>query len=348
MQTLTTLQRALPNREQLNDFAMGFPSKDSAVASRPLIHKRSISESSLALHPVPNLSDPSITLRTDDTPANDRTHCRSKSTPETTREGTVRETHAQHPQDYVSGSLLDFKPSSMRNISAQSLPNVPESVAASPAPVSTTPLRLRVDSAASGADNLQMQASPYSERRPSIASVSKVPTVMVQGTSFASVLPKSCSITCKAPLRIALPTSRMGLGGTMASSTPVTSPISQTEASRQEALYTPISAKSPQGIFVPRHRKNSLRSETQEGTVSSPPQTPAHLRNVGGSVRMANYLPNIRDIATEEEVHMTRKNSITIPRPLFSPFDFKRSMSAGLEERFGDSHDTMCSPKETV
>ncbi|KAK1914956.1 hypothetical protein P3342_011885 [Pyrenophora teres f. teres] len=138
----------------------------------------------------------------------------------------------------------------------------------------------------------------------------------------------------------------------MASSTPVTSPTSQTAAFRQEWPYTPISAKSPQAIFAPYHRKNSLRSEMQEGAVSTPPQTPAHSGNASGtSVRTTNRLPDIHDVETEEETETIRKKSITIPKPLFSPFDFERSMSMGLEERLGghgDGHGIVCSPKESV
>jgi len=323
---------------------MRFP--NLAVPPKPLIHKRSFSESSLGLHPVPSLADSPVALRTDNILANDRTHYRSRSTSETIKQTT---THERYPQYGVLGPLNSFKPSDMRNTSARALPDVPESEVASPVPVTTAALRLRVDSAASGANNLPSQASHYPEGRPNTASVLKAPTVIAQGTPFSTVLPKSCSITRKAPLKIAPPTSRIGLGGTMASSTPVTSPISQTDALRQETPYTPISMKSPQGIFAPHHRKNSLRSDTQEGAVSTPPQTPAHLRNVSGtSTRMANRLPNIRDIETEEGVEMLRKNSITIPRPLFSPFDFGQSMTVSLEERFGDGHSMMCSPEETI
>ena len=323
---------------------MSFP--NLAAPPRPLIHKRSFSESSLALHPVPSLPDSPIALRTDNTLPNDRTHCRSRSTSDTIKETT---THERYPQYDVPGPLDNFKPFDMRNTSARALHDVPEGTVASLAPVTTAALRLRVDSAASGANNLPLQAPLYPEGKPNTASVSKVPTAIAQGTPFSTVLPKSCSITRKAPLKIAPPTSRIGLGGTMASSTPVTSPTSQTDTLRQETPYTPISIKSPQGIFAPHHRKNSLRSETQEGAASTPPQTPAHLRNVSGaSIRMANRLPNIRDVETEEGVEMLRKNSITIPRPLFSPFDFGQSMTVSLEERFGDGHSMMCSPEETI
>ncbi|KAE8827531.1 hypothetical protein PTNB73_09287 [Pyrenophora teres f. teres] len=334
-------ERASPSHEELNDFVMSFPSLD---VPRPLIHKRSISESSLALHPASAFPDSPTPFRMNNTLANGRTHCRSSSTSDTTRE--------RHLQYGVLGPLDKFKPYGIRNISAPSLPDVPESAATSPVLAIPATPRLRIDSAAAGADNLPLQASPQSERRPSVARISKVPTAIAQGAPFSAVLPKSCSITSKAPLNIAPPTSRRGLGGTMASSTPVTSPTSQTAAFRQEWPYTPISAKSPQAIFAPYHRKNSLRSEMQEGAVSTPPQTPAHSGNASGtSVRTTNRLPDIHDVETEEETETIRKKSITIPKPLFSPFDFERSMSMGLEERLGghgDGHGIVCSPKESV
>ncbi|KAI1541362.1 SUI1 Translation initiation factor 1 eIF-1 SUI1 [Pyrenophora tritici-repentis] len=281
---------ALPlSPDYRNDFVMSFPNLD---VPRPLVHKRSISESSLARHPVSALSYSPTPFRMNNTLANGRTHCRSSSTSDTTKE----------MQQY--GAFDKFKPYGIRNISVPSLPDVPESPVASPVPATPTTLRLRMDSAASEADRLPLEASPHDERRPSVTRISKVPAA----TSFSTVLPKSCSITSKAPLKIAPPTSRRGLGGTMASSTPVTSPTSQTAAFRQDAPYTPISTNSLQAIFAPYHRKNSLRTEVQE-VVSTPPQTPAHLRNVSGtSVRTTNRVPDT----------LTRLDSLA-PNP---PVDF--------------------------
>ncbi|KAK1914955.1 hypothetical protein P3342_011884 [Pyrenophora teres f. teres] len=77
-------ERASPSHEELNDFVMSFPSLD---VPRPLIHKRSISESSLALHPASAFPDSPTPFRMNNTLANGRTHCRSSSTSDTTRKG---------------------------------------------------------------------------------------------------------------------------------------------------------------------------------------------------------------------------------------------------------------------
>jgi hypothetical protein len=173
------------------------------------------------------------------------------------------------------------------------------------------------------------QLSSPSERKLSAASSSSIPFVIAIGSphnpalvpAAASMPPTSCSITRNAPLKISTGTSRAGVGGTMASTTPVTSPVVSTNIS------SPTNATTIPNAIAPA-RKISL-SRKQGEQIPATPRTPSHSRNASGSsVRTAIRLPKREK---ESEAQRVRKASIGMPRPLGSPFDIDRAMSVGAD-----------------
>lgn len=183
-----------------------------------------------------------------------------------------------------------------------------------------------------------IQNTTAPERKGSAASTSSSPFVIAMGSPYnpalvtpvTSIPPAACSITRNQPLKIVPVTSRMGLGGTMASTTPVTSPVSPTNVIGLDFPLRSASTK-PQLVesTVPK-RKFSLSKKHEEQ--SSRPETPSHSRSgSASSIRTAIRLPRSRD--KEKEAHKMRKDSISMPRPLGSPFGFERSMSVGMEGR---------------
>jgi hypothetical protein len=123
----------------------------------------------------------------------------------------------------------------------------------------------------------------------------------------------------------------------MASSTPITSPVSQTMASRAETPPRPSSTKPTQSK---PGCKTNLGSKKQETQISSPPRTPSHSRNVSGSsIRTAIRLPRTLSLSKEQEKLKMRKDSISLPRPLGSPFSVERSASVSRDPRQADEHD---------
>jgi hypothetical protein len=122
-------------------------------------------------------------------------------------------------------------------------------------------------------------------------------------------------------------TPRMGVGGTMASSTPVTSPVSPTDMSM---LEPPLRSASTKPVLIPQTRNPSFSRKRED-----PPKTLSHSRNASGaSIRTAIRLPKPGE--KEKESYKMRKDSIEMPHPLGSCFGLERSMSIGAE-RQGES-----------
>jgi hypothetical protein len=214
-----------------------------------------------------------------------------------------------------------------------------ERATSSPAPISPTKLRKRAGSAVSTTSDYTIQSSPPPERKLSAASNSSVPFVIAMSsphnpalmTPSAAALPTSCSITRNAPLKLVPPTSRTGVGGTMASS-----PVSRSDVRGLEPPPRPMSTKPTQSTLGSIVRKTSLRSRNQ---VSSPPHTPSHSRSVSGStIRTVIRLPKTRGKETDQEMHRVRKDSISVPRPLGSPFGLERAMSVGSNGHGHEEH----------
>ncbi|KAF1843913.1 uncharacterized protein K460DRAFT_153963 [Cucurbitaria berberidis CBS 394.84] len=216
--------------------------------------------------------------------------------------------------------------------------DVSDRAASSPLPISPTVLRSRAGSNASSTGNFPIQSSPPAERKLSTASSSSIPFVIAMGsphnpaliTPTTSMPPTACSITRNAPLAINASISRAGVGGTMASSTPITSPTSLPD--RAEPPQKPSSNKPMSSTPPVQVRKTSLSKKTEDKIPRSP-HTPSHSRNVSGSsIRTAIRLPKARE-KEREEAHRMRKDSISMPRPLGSPFGIERSASVGQDSQ---------------
>jgi hypothetical protein len=195
--------------------------------------------------------------------------------------------------------------------------------------------RSREGSLASNNANLPTTASSSPPRRPSDPPGLNVPFVIAMGSPHnpalvaptASVPQPTCSITRNTAVTLARSTSRTGVGGTMASTTPVTSPPPSRNASTSSKTK-PETQTSP-----------FATSSFAAPTVASRSRTtsPAHSRNVSGSsIRMA--------ITSNVQARMdfmkgkgkARKESISHPTPLASPFDIDRSTPDGERRRGGD------------
>ncbi|KAF2444052.1 hypothetical protein P171DRAFT_473245 [Karstenula rhodostoma CBS 690.94] len=175
-------------------------------------------------------------------------------------------------------------------------------------------------------------ASPPS-RRPSTASNSNIPFVITMGsphnpalmTPHPPVPLTTCSITAKR--NVVSPTLRTGVGGTMASTTPVTSPISRTNASKQPYFSSVLPSSSPDYMYTkstsaPPTRSISLSSRFAAPTAASRSRTmtSGHARNLSASsLRHAINLPARIDFMKGRG--KSRKDSIGHPTPLASPFD---------------------------
>lgn len=184
-------------------------------------------------------------------------------------------------------------------------------------------------------------SSPLPERKLSAALASSIPFVIAMGsphnpaliTASSTMAPSSCSITRNAPLKLSSNVSRAGVGGTMASSTPLTSPISPVDISRLEQSSRPSSTKPNHPASRTPSRNNSQNSGKQIEDSARSPRTPTHSRSgSGSSIRTAIRLPKMRD-KEKEELHKMRKDSISLPRPLGSPFSLNRSMSLNADGR---------------
>ncbi|KAJ4291156.1 hypothetical protein N0V90_010354 [Kalmusia sp. IMI 367209] len=204
-----------------------------------------------------------------------------------------------------------------------------------PAPLQ---FRLREGSTSSGAVFAPLSSAP--SRRPSTASSSNVPFVIAMGsphnpaliTPTAPVPPTTCLITAK--LNVVSPSLRTGVGGTMASTTPLTSPVSPTDASKQSYFSSVLpsskthatgskSAPPSRNVSVSSRRENDIGSSFAAPTAASRSRS-GHARNLSASsIRQAINLPARIDFMKGKG--KSRKESIGPPTPLASPFDLDRS-----------------------
>lgn len=200
-------------------------------------------------------------------------------------------------------------------------------------------LRPRAGSVGSNTSHLPIQHAPSSERQPSVSSGSNIPFVIAMGsphnpaliTPTTSVPPTACSITRNAPLTINSSISRTGVGGTMASSTPVTSPVATTGGPMLELTPKASSNTVPATSAAPTRRPSLNKKQDDQGPRT--PRTPSHSRNVSSSsIRTAIRLPKNRE-KDREEAHKMRKDSISMPRPLGSSFGVPRTASTAPEDK---------------
>ncbi|KAF2851212.1 hypothetical protein T440DRAFT_467942 [Plenodomus tracheiphilus IPT5] len=192
--------------------------------------------------------------------------------------------------------------------------------------------------ATSNVVNPHMETSPPLERKPSAVSIANIPFVSSMGSPHDPALitptpeyrPTSCSITRNAPLKINPSIARTGVGGTMASSTPLTSPVSPTNASNGMPPPKPKMVPSVRSIFATPAAENlSNTAEQETGPRQRGPHTPSHSRTVSGSsIRTVIRMPKLRD-KESKDTGIVRKDSISHPQPLASPFSLGRSMSVG-------------------
>ncbi|KAF2121872.1 hypothetical protein BDV96DRAFT_593831 [Lophiotrema nucula] len=202
------------------------------------------------------------------------------------------------------------------------------------------PLRQRAGSSGSSTTALPRPAPP--QRKDSTGSGANIPFVIGMGsphnpaliTPTTSVSPTACSITGKSASKVQSPTSRAGVGGTMASSTPLTSPVSPTDTSRpnQFSSALPVAKGSSSKPATTTHGRNSSltgplpRSWTISETM---PRSAPHSRTPSASsIMSALQLPN----ALMKGKGKARKDSISHPTPLASPFDIDRTTQERAHE----------------
>jgi hypothetical protein len=133
-----------------------------------------------------------------------------------------------------------------------------------------------------------------------------------------SMPPTSCSITRNAPLKVVPVTSRAGVGGTMASSKFVISPHSPIDVCGLEPPLRPTMTKP---ILVPpvvQTCKLGLSWKHVDQSLGPLQTSPPPRSASKGSVRTAIWLPKSRE--KETDAPMVRKDSISRPRLLGSPF----------------------------
>jgi hypothetical protein len=206
----------------------------------------------------------------------------------------------------------------------------------SPSTVPPAALDPRAGSVGSTTADIAPQVSSPSERKLSAASSSSIPFVIAMGSphnpALMTIMPlSSCAITRNAPLKTSSTTSRVGVGGTMASYTPITSPVSLPGTSRPESAPWPTTTKPSSDVLAAQTRSSSF-SRKQECQVVGSPHTPSHSRNASGSsIRTGIRLQMSREKEKEKETHKVRKDSISMPQPLGSPFDVDCSRTRGLD-----------------
>ncbi|KAH3906473.1 hypothetical protein HBH56_204410 [Parastagonospora nodorum] len=327
--------------ELLTSFPLG-------AAATPQKHKRSMSESTVPSYPAAglpvqlsrsaSLSESNRGRVTPDRPP--RPQNSLFESPRFRRTAIFRPSHSQAdgpteapisplPATAAQASL------SRRNSNASTVRIAPphtaletqDGIARSPSPSSHAALRPRAGSASSAMAITPEPVGTSQERKLSAALNSSIPFVIGIGSPHnpafvapaITMQPTPCSITRNAPLKINPATSRVGVGGTMASSTSVSSPISPTDTSMLEPSFSLASTKP---VPVPQTRKLSFSRKRED----APPKTPPHSRNVsGGSNRTAIRLPRTRE--RDVEARKMRKDSIGMPQPFGDPFGFERSMS---------------------
>ncbi|KAF2827319.1 hypothetical protein CC86DRAFT_348672 [Ophiobolus disseminans] len=316
-----------PDRTWTGGLLTNFP---LSTAEAPRRRERSMSESTVPLYKTISSPECSPRFGGDSGAAGQATNILA----EATRHYSNQRSHPQSPRRSRNNSNA----SSVLNAPPHMAKDMQTSIASSPSPIPPSTFRSRAGSTGSTTANTLVCSSPP-ERKLSAASSSNIPFVIAMGSPHnpalispaASMAPTSCSITRYAPLKINSNVSRTGVGGTMSSSTPVTSPISPTDIPWLDPPARPMTTKPTSVASAAPARKLSL-SKKQEDQVPGPPRTPSHSRNVsGGSIRTAIRMPKARE--KEKEAHKTRKDSISMPRPLGSPFDIDRAMSVSTGGR---------------
>ncbi|KAF2000477.1 hypothetical protein P154DRAFT_576153 [Amniculicola lignicola CBS 123094] len=179
-------------------------------------------------------------------------------------------------------------------------------------------------------------------RKNSAASGSSIPFVIAMGsphnpaliTPTTAVSPVACPITSK----VQSPTSRIGVGGTMASSTtnhsPFTSPVTPTDTSKMSFFGSALPSPKKSGNAA-HGRSGSLGGVTtspKEKKDSSPRSAGGHARSISGSSIMSAMQLSSSLMRGKGK---PRKDSISNPSPLASPFDIDRT-SAGNRFGFGE------------
>lgn len=338
------------------------PNKDKATPERPPRPRFGLYEISAAVDS-PGVRTP---------PRKDVMAEALRNSPERVSAGEHRSARLDDSQNAVNPTLVGLSNSHL------SRTNSAGSATAVPAPLT---LRSRAGSAAS---STIVPASP--PRKLSSASSNHMPFIIGMPSPHNPALispmttlpPTTCSITGKsaspttalAPsaMKIHSPTSLVGVGGTMASSTPVTSPIDIPEAlaaAKHGHGYFPSSlpvAKGPSQGSSAIHNKNNgisdhsnTHANTKAGneivnntrtmslampsrrdransentnTSGAGGRSAGHSRNVSASsIRSAMQLPS----ALMKGKGKARKDSISLPRPLDSPFDIDRGNGVGVD-----------------
>ncbi|KAF2018372.1 hypothetical protein BU24DRAFT_491344 [Aaosphaeria arxii CBS 175.79] len=259
-------------------------------------------------------------------------------------------------QARFEGKLADLT-KEVRGLSSNHLSrsNSTGSNSAIPPPLS---LRPRAGSAGSSTAAIGQVASP--QRKPSDASGASVPFIIAMPSPYVTnpplspsptptLPPPTCSITSKSATKPQPSTSRTGVGGTMASSTPLTSPISPPHPDSAKSFFDAADGGSSNTSKIPSprqapasHSRNvSLNSIGRKGT----PATSAiegltthshhhhhhHSRNASASsTTSATY--SLRNAVQGLPASLikgkgkARKESISGPTPLASPFDVERGV----------------------
>ncbi|KAF2730438.1 hypothetical protein EJ04DRAFT_579840 [Polyplosphaeria fusca] len=210
-------------------------------------------------------------------------------------------------------------------------------------PSAIPPLSLRKRAGSSGSSTSALpQASSPPGRKDSTGSGASIPFVIAMGSPHNPALinpsvglpPSGCSITSK--VNVQSPTSRTGVGGTMASSTPVTSPTVPGKTMPGSALPVAKAGTSASKTRSPAHSRSASASSTVKGISANPkttPRTGAHSRSASGSsIMTAIQLPG----SLMKGKGKTRKDSISHPTPLASPFDIDRT-TPGPEYGIGEA-----------
>jgi len=236
----------------------------------------------------------------------------------------------------------------------------------SPTTSSTTPqplvYRSREGSVVSTTMNLHATANASSPPLvPSTSLSANVPFVIAMGSPHnpalvaptANVLPTSCSITRNTATKVTSPTSRTGVGGTMASTTPVRSPPPSMGAMKTSYVSNTTPTPKPRSATSSRNASISSATKIEDQAPNwtvfntdsfaaptaasrSKTTTPTHSRNVSGSslrTAITSNLPARMDFMKGKG--KARKESISHPTPLDSPFDIDRSTPDGERKRGG-------------
>lgn len=234
-------------------------------------------------------------------------------------------------QALLDRSLPNPSTAGLRGLSNSNLSRTNSSTSASAIPA---PLTLRSRAGSAQSSTTAIPSSP--QRKLSNGSGSNVPFIIGMPSPHNMALisptttfpPTTCSITGKsALLKAQSPTSTRGVGGTMASSTPLTSPMEHTDAGKTSYFggALPVAKGNPTRSWSAAHSRNA-----SVNSVSSPNRKDhdadirngGHSRNVSGSsIRSAMQLPS----SLMKGKGKARKESISHPRPLASPFDIDRS-----------------------